>query len=166
VVIIPLKPKNPAASTSRPPNGNVTQLSTGGAQSQTSSQAQAAVSTVSTAPPVANATSHSRLFKRGEDIELPKRRSTVISVPYAKGKRVCFVVPLKYSNPISYHIEECVRTRKTDDNNSIETQEPRYKHLTPAQWQRYTTIYWWGSVPNIFTSTSCCLHRLHCASHR
>ncbi|KAG2034545.1 hypothetical protein BDR03DRAFT_964849 [Suillus americanus] len=54
----PLKPKKPAASTSRPPNINVTQQSTSAAQAQTSSQAQAAVSTSSAALPVTNTTSH------------------------------------------------------------------------------------------------------------
>ncbi|KAG1869675.1 hypothetical protein C8R48DRAFT_760648 [Suillus tomentosus] len=48
--IIPLKPGNPAASTSRPPNGNTTQHSHGASQAQ-SSQAQAPVSP-SSAPPV------------------------------------------------------------------------------------------------------------------
>ncbi|KAG1821297.1 WD40-repeat-containing domain protein [Suillus variegatus] len=54
--IIPLKPGNPAASTSRPPNNNAAQHSSGATQAQ----AQAAAST-STAPPVANTTSHPNL---------------------------------------------------------------------------------------------------------
>ncbi|KAG2051614.1 WD40 repeat-like protein [Suillus hirtellus] len=54
--IIPLKPGNLAASTSRPPNSPAAQHSNGATQAQ-SSQAQVATST-STAPPVANTTSH------------------------------------------------------------------------------------------------------------
>ncbi|KAG1869043.1 hypothetical protein DFJ58DRAFT_766803 [Suillus subalutaceus] len=50
MIIIPLKPKNPAASTSRPPNSNVTQ-SSGVAHPQSSPQPQAAVSTSSTISP-------------------------------------------------------------------------------------------------------------------
>lgn len=57
-VIIPLKPKNLAASTSHPPNSNVTQQSSGGAQDQTSSHTQAAVSPSSIALPIANTISH------------------------------------------------------------------------------------------------------------
>ncbi|KAG1869046.1 hypothetical protein DFJ58DRAFT_766841 [Suillus subalutaceus] len=49
MVVIPLKPKNPAASTSRPPNSNATQ-SSGAAQPQSFLQPQAAVSTSSTTP--------------------------------------------------------------------------------------------------------------------
>jgi WD40 repeat protein len=56
MVIIPLKSKNPTASTSCPPNGNATQ-SSGAAQPQSPLQPQAAVSTPSTTPPsVANTT--------------------------------------------------------------------------------------------------------------
>jgi hypothetical protein len=48
---------NSATSTSRHPNGNATQQSTG-AQAQTSSQTQATILTSSTALPVTNTTSH------------------------------------------------------------------------------------------------------------
>ncbi|KAG2102279.1 WD40-repeat-containing domain protein [Suillus discolor] len=57
--IIPLKPGHPATSTSLPPNSNAAQHSSDAGQAQ-SSQAQAAVST-STAPPIANTTSHPNL---------------------------------------------------------------------------------------------------------
>ncbi|KAG1837780.1 WD40-repeat-containing domain protein [Suillus subalutaceus] len=57
MIIIPLKSKKPAASTSCRPNNNTTQQSTGAA-AQTSLQTQAAVSTSSTALPVANTTLH------------------------------------------------------------------------------------------------------------
>ncbi|KAG1895447.1 uncharacterized protein F5891DRAFT_1058487, partial [Suillus fuscotomentosus] len=53
--IIPLKPGNSAASTSRPPNGNNTQHSNAASQAQ-SSQAHAAVSTATAPPVVTNTT--------------------------------------------------------------------------------------------------------------
>ncbi|KAG1869047.1 hypothetical protein DFJ58DRAFT_83181 [Suillus subalutaceus] len=56
MVIIPLKPKNPAASTSHPPNSNVTQ-SSGVAQPQSSPQPQAAVSTTTSPLAVFNTAS-------------------------------------------------------------------------------------------------------------
>jgi WD40 repeat protein len=49
---------NSATNTSRHPNSNATQQSTGGAQAQTSSQTQATILTSSTALPVTNTTSH------------------------------------------------------------------------------------------------------------
>ncbi|KAG2060737.1 hypothetical protein BDR06DRAFT_479904 [Suillus hirtellus] len=56
--IIPLKPGNPAASTSCPPNSNTAQHSNGATQAQ-SLQAQAAVSTSTAPPAVANTTPNS-----------------------------------------------------------------------------------------------------------
>ncbi|KAG2051597.1 WD40 repeat-like protein [Suillus hirtellus] len=58
--IIPLKPGNPATTTSRPPNNGTTQHSDGATQAPQSSQAQATGST-STAPPIAHTTSHPNL---------------------------------------------------------------------------------------------------------
>ncbi|KAG2053339.1 hypothetical protein BDR06DRAFT_462503 [Suillus hirtellus] len=52
---IPLKPGNPTASTSRPPNGNTTQHSNDASQAQ-SSRAHAAVSTATAPPVVTNTT--------------------------------------------------------------------------------------------------------------
>ncbi|KAG1880745.1 hypothetical protein F4604DRAFT_484821 [Suillus subluteus] len=44
---------------------------------------------------------------------------------------VYVIFVLEHSNPVSYHIEERISTRKTDGNNSIEIQEPCCKHALP-----------------------------------
>ncbi|KAG2119664.1 uncharacterized protein F5147DRAFT_665084 [Suillus discolor] len=51
---------------------------------------------------------------------IPQQSST-FRMPRAN---VYVIVLLEYSNPISYHTDECISKRKTDENNSIETRNP------------------------------------------
>jgi hypothetical protein len=84
----------------------------------------------------------SRLSARssGTDIELHERPLAEVSVPYAKGKRVCYFVllrcsiPSNPSNSILHHLEKRFSKRETEANHEKATaSSPRPANTTVAQ---------------------------------